>query len=41
MLGIYLLGNIRSKFEQNYGISRTQRGSQVVGKIVGQFDTCF
>ena len=41
MLGIYLLGNIRSKFEQNYGISRTQRGSPVVGKIVGQFDTCF
>ena len=37
MLGIYLLGNIRSKFEQNNGISRTQRGSPFVGKVVGQF----
>ena len=41
MLGIYLLGNIWSKIEQNNEISRTERRSPVVGKVIGQFDTCF
>ena len=41
MLGIYLLGNIWLKIEQNNEISRTERRSPVVGKVIGQFDTCF